>query len=558
MHRYLTIMLSVVLGAASFAQDSPNSSFSFTQNDTAKSSYEAEQESAHNSLLLFEDIFERFNNQMMLSQFYRYYKINHTSTGSRNYNYKYDYHYLSLSGGYGKRDKYSIGSSLNLSGDELTGPNSDRAFSINLKFRPGKTWQISNFFGTRYRDKSTIKDNFDWGGSLLYLSQGQINMAPNKFSHYFFFRDILVERKQLMISFIPSYSFYKNDYDYSSDLNKFASLPITFLYGLSNRINFKFNFRFNIQDNSNDYSIFSNEAAGNEKIGTMRYKQKEENIRSDIGLYMIPGSRFLLAGTAYFDHKMEKYRSSEHYFNGFNQFYKSVNKRDAYAIDLRANYLSVHREISIGDFRRSFYNGTYLKQTELKNQLFFSFYSREYDYSRKWNLGNNFDFGFSDNINVFLKGGYARIKNNYQFLNKNSSWYYSSGLIFYNLNFSGEELNDFDYFYGRIVQPKDYITTLRWQQSREYDDSKAILLDLQTGITRNVDVRLDFCYAKNSSQSASFNFGSGLRMNLLHNFRVLLGGWYGRSDRERNKNSYNYSKLNSYFWQLNISAQAAF
>jgi hypothetical protein len=390
-------------------------------------------------------------------------------------------------------------------------------------------------------------------------------MSAKKFQHYFFFRDILLESRQVFISFDPGYSYHRDDWDDFSDLSKFANLPIIIGYGLSNVINFRLNFGFKADKDNYGYSIFSNDPSSNEKIGSGSNKRHLENSSSDIALYLIPDRRFLLESSVNFDHRKETISNSDQYFNGTSQFNKSINTRDSYALHFRANYLSIHRALSVVDFRRSYYNGIYLKQAELKNQFHLNFYSQNYNEQHRWRLSDEFDFGLTNHINLFLNGEYARMKENYQPQNNDGSWSYSSGLTFYNLNFEGDELNDFDYFYGRIVQPNDYIGTIRWYQSHDAyfheADWKNLQLELQTGLRKNMDVQFNYSYERNSYESssgASHNFGADLRMNLLNNFRVLISASHSKHHSERNSDIYEYQTSNSYHWYLKIAGQASF
>ncbi|MDZ7332832.1 MAG: hypothetical protein ONB31_12710 [candidate division KSB1 bacterium] len=292
---------------------------------------------------------------------------------------------------------------------------------------------------------------------------------------------------------------------------------------------------------------------------------KAENGKPQFRYWLIPDRRFLFDGSVNFNHQEETYSSTSRYFSGTEEYFKSVDKRDGYAVHLRANYLSIHRTLSTIDFRRSFYNGIYLKQSELKNQLHWTSYSKNYDPNLKWSLYDAFDFGLTDHINLFLNAEYSRVREKAENDNDKSTWNYSSGLTFYNLNFSGDELNDFDYFYGRIVQPKDYVATISWRQSHRtsfyQSNLKGVRVDLETGLLSNMEVSLYYDNQKNSYKNASgsaHDFGAGLRINLLNQLRFLVNASYGRSHSERRDNSYNIPTSNHYQWNLRLGAQAAF
>lgn len=491
-------------------------------------------------------------------------KSNYTRTDGQEYSHQDDFHILSLSGGYGRRDKYQVNSSLNMYGDDLAGRNSNRDVYLNFIYLPGNAWQVFNRFATNYNDYSSIKDNFDWDGSLLYLSHGQINMATKKFQHYFFFRDILLNRRQLLISFDPTYSYHKNDWNDHSYHSKAAQLPITFLYGLSEMMNLKLNFGFQADEDCVDHPIFSSDPSSREKIGTATNEHHLKNLSANVGFYLIPDPRFLLEGSANFDLRKDTDHYLDLYENGFSHYAKSVNMRDSYAIHLRANYLSIHRALSVVDFRRSYYNGSYLKQSEQKNQFNLNFYSQNYDEQNQWRVSDEFGFGITDHINLSLNGEYARVKENYRSQNDAGSWRYSSGLIFYNLNFAGDELNDFDYFYGRIFQPKDYIGTIRWSQTQNvyYGDANfnSLQFEFQTGLLKNMDVQLNYSYGTDKfegGKGSSHDYGAGLRMNLLNNFRVMLSAAHGKHHYKEASSSA-YSTSDSYHWFWKLAAQASF
>ncbi len=567
MSRKLTFLLVVVLCTASSAQEKPLPSFLAPKKDTTRSKQKTDQISAPNSLLLLEDIFGRLYDGAMLSENYQgsQYKLNSTRTDGQKYSEKFDYHNFSLSGGYGRRDKYQVNSSLYMTGEDLAGRNSYRNLNLNFIYLPGNAWQIYNRVTTTDYAQSAFKDNFSWNGSLLYLSRGQISMSDKKFQHFFFFRDILLEPGQLWFSFYPGYSYHKNDWSDFSELSKATYLPLAFGYGLSDLMNVRVNLSFDAEESSDDHFLYSNDPSGNEKIGTGIQKQRRENISSDVGLYLIPDRRILFESSVSFEQRQETNSTSNRYYSGSNEYYKSVDKRDRYTFQLRANYLSIHRALSSVDFRRSFYNGIYLRRAELKNQLHWIAFSKDYDDEHKWSLRDEFDLGLTDHINLSLNIEYDRIKKILENQNDNSSWNYSTGLTFYNLNFSGDELNDFDYFYGRIVQPKDYVATISWQQQhRTYFyqyNLKGVRLDVQTGLLSNMDISLYYNYQKNSFKYASgpfHDFGAGLRMNLLNHFRVLINASYAKSHSERSSNIYDHPTTNTYQMNLRIGAQAAF
>lgn len=248
-----------------------------------------------------------------------------------------------------------------------------------------------------------------------------------------------------------------------------------------------------------------------------------------------------------------------------NDTTKSKQKTDQPSAPLRANYRCTHRTLSTANFQRSFYTGNYLKQAELKNQLHWISFSKNYDEDLKWSLRDEFDFGLTDHINLFLNGEYYRAKEKVENHNDKSTWNYSSGLTFYNLNFSGDELNDFDYFYGRIVQPKDYVATITWRQSHptyfyQYN-LKGVRLELQTGLLSKMDISLYYDYENNSYEYASghaHDFGAGLRINLLNQFRLLINASYGKAHSEESNNSHNIPTSNHCQWNLRLGAQAAF
>ncbi|MDZ7401909.1 MAG: hypothetical protein ONB37_17260 [candidate division KSB1 bacterium] len=492
MSRKLTFLLAAVLCTAAFAQEKPLPSFLIPKKDTTKSKQKTDQPIAPPSVLILEDIFGRLYDGAMLSQNYQrdQYKLISTGTDGQKYRETFDYHNFLLSGGYGRRDKYQVSSSINLTGQDLDNRNTNRNFNLNFIYLPGNAWQIYNRIATHDHAQSDFKDNFSWDGSLLYLSGGQVSLFANKFPHFLFFRDMLLEPQQLWFSFDPGYSYQRYNWSNSSDVNKATYLPLFFRYGLSDWLNMRVALQYNAEKDSDDYPILSIGPSENEQIGTGNQKQRMENLNSDIGLSLIPDRRFLFDGSVNFNHQEETYSSTSRYFSGTEEYFKSVDKRDGYAVHLRANYLSIRRTLSAVDYRRSFHNGIYLKQAELKNQLHWTSYSKNYDPNLKWSLYDALDLGLTDHINLFLNAEYSRVREKAENDNDKSTWNYSSGLTFYNLNFSGDELNDFDYFYGRIVQPKDYITTLKWMQSHRGSSIKSNHIGFKTGLLTNMDVSL--------------------------------------------------------------------
>ncbi|MDZ7336405.1 MAG: hypothetical protein ONB32_14740, partial [candidate division KSB1 bacterium] len=228
MSRKLTFLLAAVLCTAAFAQEKPLPSFLIPKKDTTKSKQKTDQPIAPPSVLILEDIFGRLYDGAMLSQNYQrdQYKLISTGTDGQKYRETFDYHNFLLSGGYGRRDKYQVSSSINLTGQDLDNRNTNRNFNLNFIYLPGNAWQIYNRIATHDHAQSDFKDNFSWDGSLLYLSGGQVSLFANKFPHFLFFRDMLLEPQQLWFSFDPGYSYQRYNWSNSSDVNKATYLPL--------------------------------------------------------------------------------------------------------------------------------------------------------------------------------------------------------------------------------------------------------------------------------------------------------------------------------------------
>ncbi|MDZ7264775.1 MAG: hypothetical protein ONB16_09340, partial [candidate division KSB1 bacterium] len=120
MSRKLTFLLVAVLCTAAFAQEKPLASFLIPKKDTTKSKQKTDQPIAPPSVLILEDIFGRLYDGAMLSQNYQrdQYKLKSTGTDGQKYRETFDYHDFLLSGGYGRRDKYQVSSSINLTGED--------------------------------------------------------------------------------------------------------------------------------------------------------------------------------------------------------------------------------------------------------------------------------------------------------------------------------------------------------------------------------------------------------------------------------------------------------
>lgn len=122
--------------------------------------------------------------------------------------------------------------------------------------------------------------------------------------------------------------------------------------------------------------------------------------------------------------------------------------------------------------------------------------------------------------------------------NSIDGWGYSIGLTLHNLNFVGGELSDYDYFWGKITQPGDYVAGIQWKEQQLVGSlmpkGRVMAVQLQTAVISHADVRL------NLSNTLINSFGTQettsisvlLRADATQRIRIQLLASHGTSDIE--------------------------
>jgi hypothetical protein len=110
---------------------------------------------------------------------------------------------------------------------------------------------------------------------------------------------------------------------------------------------------------------------------------------------------------------------------------------------------------------------------------------------------DDFNYGILDRLELAAGGGYGFARKiAYESISATNGWSYSIGFTLHNLNFGGNELSDYDFFWGRITDPGDYVAGIQWKQEQKtgglMPKTRVLSLQLQTAIIRNVDFGFNF------------------------------------------------------------------
>ncbi len=516
--------LLVIVAAALF------SSASFAQQDSAgtKSVYPGPE--ADSSSACFEDIYGRLPDATLSSLIYSYYE--ESLEISSRYDGLVD-HFNSGEGGFmlGNREDYEVVGGLRNSWLD----DRDQFYNVGFTLRPRNSWEFSgNAEYERYKDENAT-EHVSLGLSITHLSGGQVQFTEDRLRQYYFFSDLLLDPNQLAFSFSPAHR--SQSVNGSTDAESHdIDLPVSLSYGLSDRLTAGVDGYFYRPYGEASYT-FSN--------GISSLQGNEWEIESGLNLrYLFTDNNLFELGIEWFNNGEDNVYSDS--LSG-DESRQETTIRDKYSFAVLSaswNAVSLKRSISIYDLRKSLYTGVYLNQGETINQARVEYLTDDYSsvfeessigWTKKILLSDSLVAGALDFLQFELAGSLGVP------LRAGDVWRgrLIGGFTFHNLTFGGTELDDFDYFFGKINSPGDYSATTNVVVSNmertQYPGEPDLQFNLigRFGIIRGLDLGLDFVYetwkySGESSPYENWSWGGNIRGNILDRLRLQCSLSWGK------------------------------
>ena len=391
-----------------------------------------------------------------------------------------------LSGVTGDRRTYQLTAGFtNISSSNET----QQEYNLAVGFRPGKSLQASIVTDLTRIQEPVPFNSYHVSGNITYLTKGILQYQPDRFAFYYHFSELLLDRGALLVSLQPRYNYTMEDDVSGSPSSKEWGGPISASFGLSD--NTTLNAGRDYSRNSS--KLTSRASLINANLGSVSTDIDLTSESYTAGLAQrLSGHSMLSGGTEWTTFKTASQYTA--IITGSPPSMTSTNGKESYyTVSAAFSLLFLDQPVSVGDLRRSTYNGRYLKLKEMKNQLRFSYASPSNPLNQTVSVADDFNYGILDRLELAAGGsyGFAR-KIAYQSITASNGWNYSIGLTLHNLNFGGNELSDYDFFWGRITDPGDYVAGIQWKQEQKtgglMPKTRVLSLQLQTAIIRNVDL----------------------------------------------------------------------
>jgi hypothetical protein len=390
-----------------------------------------------------------------------------------------------LSGVMGNRRSYQLTAGFtNISSNE-----SQQEYNIAAGYRLGKSLQTLVTTDLTRVQEPVPFNSYHVVGNITYLTKGLLQYQPDRFAFYYHFSELLLDRGALLVSLQPRYGYtMENDVSGSPSSEEWGG-PISVSFGLSDNTTLNAGRSYS----SNSSKLTSPASLLDANFGSVSTDIDLTSESYSAGLAQrLSGHSMLSVGTEWTTLKTASQYTA--IITGSPPLVTNANGRQSYyAISAAFSSLYLDQPVSVGDLRRSTYNGRYLGLREWKNQFRFSYTSPANPLNQTIGVTDDFNYGILDRLELAVGGryGFAR-KIAYQSITAINGWNYSIGLTFHNLNFGGNELSDYDFFWGRITDPEDYVAALQWKQEQKtgglMPKTRVLSLRLQTAIIRNVDV----------------------------------------------------------------------
>jgi hypothetical protein len=355
---------------------------------------------------------------------------------------------------------------------------------------------------------------------ITYLTDGVLQYQPERFSYYYHFSELLLDRGTTLISILPHYNDTMEDDVSGTPSHEEWGGPISIAIGLWKNSTLKF---------AGDYSHSASKLTSpanllNANIGTVATVGDMTSESYSAGLIQRLSDHFMVSVASGWTSAKTGSDYSTNIVGSPSSTISAESKQSYYCVSAGLSMLYLVQPVTIGDLRRSSYNGIYLRTTEWKNQVRFSYMSPAGPLSQSAGIADDFSYGILDHLEIGAGGNYAFArKSNF---NPIDGWSYSVGLTLHNLNFGGDELSDHDFFWGRITDPGDYVAGLQWKQEQIVGSlmpkTRVISLQLQLPLIRHMDIGLNLSNTLiNSFGTQKINSISAmLRANISSSMRV--------------------------------------
>ncbi|MBD3343003.1 MAG: hypothetical protein GF353_28155 [Candidatus Lokiarchaeota archaeon] len=490
----------------------------------AISSTNPSENSSDSSAVILEDLFGRFTDGFSLLSSLD----NNITSDDRNADNKYSKYYLSAS--YGKRESLTLGIQIESSKMDSPFSRTSNIYNGFFKYRPFINLQISST--VRFLSYTNLLNNYDVSFSLDYLTRGHIGMSSAQLYQIHYFNNVFLNRNQVLIGISPSI-LKSSDPDNDSYSSQSYEFPVSVRYGLFDNLTVGLDYeRANVE-----YKSFAEETEDtildeHSSIGT--------NDMFQIALQYLISSSLSIAGSTdlYFVKDRSEYRSI--YSNGYIEYHSFVDKTKYYTIQGKLNYLTNDNKFSPVDLRQSLYNGNYLKKGHFTNELSFCYLSPNSPEFAESIVGNSSNYGLSSWLQLVVDGEVTFMKD--IFRQTGNIWSYSIGSIFHNLNFTEPELNNSDYYFGKILLPMDFIGGVSWAHSNNSVNSKSLNAEFQIGILKDLDMKIGYRHHLNEPQDTDINNQSlsfALRANIFRKFRIEFNTHYALSSFKNSPDRFN-------------------
>lgn len=438
----------------------------------------------------------------------------------------------------GDRKSYEItGGIQNFGG---TGSLPSQSYNLAFYSRPITGWEFGGTAQFSRAPEQALTNQYYLGLTVLNFSSGEVNLSERRMQQYYYFSNLLPDPGQTVVSFTPTYSFYsESNYVNTSTIEA----PLSFSYGLPDGFTLVADANFNRKKNSYPMTTM---------YATQTLEYGDTEFTAGAGLNRRFGSSTLVRFNADYyslDSQIPVY-SNEGFYG-----YESDQKQTFAVLTVGLDNLFLNTPVSVYDVRRSYYLGHYLHEGEASNSLTVRYATQDirltetmiqplvpFGYAR-FGTDDKFKFGVLDMLELSAEGA----------LLQHSGRYGNIGLTLHNLNFSGQELSDFDYFFGMINRPGDYTLSVDVSSSNvNFTPSTEISTTARYGIIRDLDVSANYSYQKinSPSEQSGNNWGFDVRGNLIGFMRLDGSANWGTTDY--NSIQYNPSRMKSLNFNLSV------
>jgi hypothetical protein len=463
-----------------------------------------------------EDLFGRFRATSAATL-----DFSHSSQRSESYGVtsSSEYNSTTLSFATGNRGIYGLSASASNSSPNQPG----QSYDVGIEYRPLQSLQASGDCNIQEYSKEPGIHSLFSHANIGFVRDGGLAYDPVRFGYYYYFSEILLGRGWTVASSLPQYSSWKQTNNDGSDLIRRFSIPISAVYGWSDHTTIGLTGTWDRDRDEGEHpgAFGSNQVqlrswGGNEQVSM---RAKINTLFSD---------NFLLTGsiewTKYFWNWNASYEGTS--WAPPDQFSSAV--KDYGVVSATLSSLWLRRSVTVTDLRRSRYSGSYLCTKEARNQLQISYYSHETLSGELASAGDNLAYGIGDRLELDAGGSSTWQRKDVE--HSMNGWDYSFGLTLHSLNFGGAELNDIEYFWGKITQPGDYVATLSWEAYQEMWGSTPRTRVLSARVKfalmehSDVEIRYVHTYEDGFEESRYNNVVCNARWDVASAFRMSLSG----------------------------------